>query len=52
LQASAELRRELETTDQRVQDISLVLQQQIPVDFGARGPQSVTRPAMSVARAS
>jgi len=36
LQASAELRRELEATDQRVQDITVAFRQQITADFTAK----------------
>jgi exonuclease VII small subunit len=54
LQASAELRHELEATDQRVQDLSLAVQHEMARDFSAKRPmQSATLPAMSVsARAS
>jgi len=51
LQASAELRRELEATDQRVQDIAIVLQQQVTMDFRARiAPQSASIASMPVTR--
>lgn len=38
LQASAELRRELEANEQRVQDISAVFRQQTAMDFAAKTP--------------
>jgi exonuclease VII small subunit len=46
LQASAELRRELEATDQRVQDIAVVLQQQVVMDFRAIAPHSASITSM------
>jgi DNA repair exonuclease SbcCD ATPase subunit len=53
LQASADLRRELEDTDQRVHEISLAFHQQMSADLSAkRVPQPVQMSSVQVARAS
>ncbi len=52
LMASAELRRELEITDQRVQDITIAFRQQISADFAAKRPAREESFAVASSRAS